>query len=548
MSHLKALFAFSLSTLLPAQFLHLTTTHDGSKLAFSSSLSLKSATRNDYQKIFEISSSGLLRTLRDVTPVILYPGDRAPSNFPILTKPEYDSSGAILAFTGTRWCIGGSGCIGVELNQGNVVWLDGSREAPYSGTVRISANGKWAVYANPTSLASPYRFYRVNLETGWSEFSATGLHGAAGAGRRVIANDGTVLSVPGGRTLVVRRPGQPDDTILLTSFGTSYVTISNNASFAIAQTADQHPYLWLIDLYTREQIPFLWAAEGVSQPALSDDGMILLFLSAANFAGTNDSLAVQVWTMDMITGRLRQWTAEPPGISEATISGDGLIVWATTKDGRLVRVDGLSGVTETFLQQAPQVNTPESIAWSPGSRYRFEGAGLNSVSLSWQGLTVPIVNRGVDFLDFIVPWEASTGAGAFEIDLPDSPFQPLRIQGEMRAVAPQFIKTGGFIHALRQDLSPLTVANPARSGETVILLMRGLGPVDSQGRTLQPTTAFAAAFPSIDVVSSEVDPGTPGTYRLAIRLPAVTEGPLTIFVRGPSDEFASDSGLLPVEP
>jgi len=547
MPHLKALFAFSLSALLPAQFLHLATTRDGSKVALSSALSLKSATRNDHQKIFEISSSGFLRTLRDISPIVLYPGDRAPSNFPVLTKPEYDSAGSILAFTGTRWCIGGSGCIGVELNQGAVVWLDGSREAPYSGTVRISANGKWAVYANPTSLASPYRFYRVNLETGWSEFSASGLSGAAGVGRRVVANDGTVLSVPGGRTLVVRRPGQPDDTIPL-SFSTSFVTISNDASFAIAQSSDEHPYLWLIDLHTREQIPFLWAAEGVTQPALGDDGMTLLFLSGANFAGTNHSLAVQVWTMDMLTGRLRQWTAEPAGISEATISGDGLIAWATTKDGRLVRVDGLSGVTETFLQQAPQVNTPESTAWAPGSRYRFEGAGLNSVSLTWQGLPVPIVNRGVDFLDFIVPWESSTGSGAFEIDVPDSPFQPLRIQGEMRTVAPQFIKTGGFIHALRQDLSPLTLANPARSGETVILLMRGLGPVDSQGRTLQTSTIFASAFPSVEIVSSEVDPGTPGTYRLAIRLPAVTEGPLTVFVREPAGEYASDSGLLPVEP
>ncbi|HNY40567.1 MAG TPA: hypothetical protein PKJ41_09235 [Bryobacteraceae bacterium] len=547
MSQLKALFAFSITTLLPAQFLQLGTTRDGSKVAFSSSLSLKSSTRNDNQKIYELSAAGLLRTLRDVSPVILYPGDRAPSNFPILTKPEYDSAGSILAFTGTRWCIGGSGCIGVELTQGTVVWLDGSREAPHSGTVRISANGKWAVYANPTSLVSPYRFYRVNLETGWNEFSATGLSGAATAGRRVVANDGTVVSVPGARTLTVRKPGQRDATIPL-SFSTSFVTISNDASFAIAQTTEEHPYFWLVDLYTQQQIPFLWAAEGVSQPALSDDGMTLLFLSAANFAGTNDSLAVQVWTMDMITGHLRQWTTEPFGISEATISGDGLIVWATTRDGRLVRVDGLSGITEPFLQSSPQVNAAEYTTWAPGSRYRFEGAGLNSVSLSWQGLAVPIVNQAAESLEFIVPWEAATGSGAFEIDVADSPFQPLRITGEMRAVAPQFIKTAGFIHALRQDLSPLTVATPARPGETVTLLMRGLGPVDSQGRTLQPSTVFSSAFPSIEIVSSEVDLGTPGTYRLAIRVPAITEGPLTLFVRGPGDENAADSGLLPVEP
>jgi hypothetical protein len=81
-----------------------------------------------------------------------------------------------------------------------------------------------------------------------------------------------------------------------------------------------------------------------------------------------------------------------------------------------------------------------------------------------------------------------------------------------------------------------------------MLLMRGLGPVDSQGRTLQPSAVFSSAFPSIEIVSSEVDLGTPGTYRLAIRVPAITEGPLTLFVRGPGGDSADDSGLLPVEP
>jgi uncharacterized protein (TIGR03437 family) len=547
MQPLKALFAFSLSALLPAQFLDLATTRDGSKVAFASKLSLKSSSRNDYPKIFELSASGFLHALRDTPPVILYPGDRSPSNFPTLSRPEYDSTGALLAFTGDRWCIGGSGCVGVERTQGSVLWLDGSREAPSSGTARISANGRWAVYFNPTSLASPYRFHRVDLQTGSSELAATGLTGVAGTGRRVIANDGTVISAPGSSTLVVRKPGQPDVSIPL-PFKTAFVTISNDASFAIAQSTDEHPVIWLIDLYTHGTLPFLWAREGVSQPALSDDGATLLFLSGANFAATNDSLAVQIWTMDLITGRLRQWTTEPLGIAEATISGNGLVVWATTRDGRLIRVDGLSGLSETLLNQAPQAATPESTTWSPGSRYRLDGAALNSATLSWQGLSVPIVSQAADFVEFIFPWESTLGAGALELEIPDSPFQSLRLDGEMRAVAPRFIKTGAFIHALRQDFSPLTVSNPARPGETVMLLMRGLGPVDSQGRTLQPSTVFSSAFPSIEIVSSEVDLGTPGTYRLAIRVPAITEGPINLFVRAPGGDSADDSGLLPVEP
>ncbi len=547
MSYLRLLAALACAPLLSAQYQDLSTARNGTRVAFSSRLSLIGEERNDQPKLFEIDAAGQLKTLRSITPVILYPGDRAPSNFPSLTKPEYSSAGSMMAFTGGRWCIGGSGCIGVETTQGNVLWLDGSREAPYSGTARISANGRWAVYYNPTSLASPYRFYRVDFETGWSEFSANGLHGTAGTGRRVIANDGTVLDSIGMRTLVMRKPRMPDAVIPL-GFSTSFVTISNDASFAIAQSADANPVMWLIDLYTHQTVQFLWAYEGVTQPALSDDGMTLLFLSGANWAATNDSLAVQVWTMDMMTGGLRQWTHEPSGIAEATISGDGLVAWAATKDGRLIRVDGLSGETQVLLNSAPQASSPESAVWAPGSRYRLDGGGLGGVNLRWQGTDLPVILAADDYIEFMIPWEAALGSGNLEIEQPGSPFQPQQIAGETKAVAPRFIKSNEFIHGLREDGSPLTVANPAAPGEVVMLLMRGLGPLDAQGRTLQTVAVSANEWPSIEVVASTSDPGTPGTYRLSVRIPAGAQGQLNVFVRAPGEEYPNESGWIPVEP
>lgn len=546
MSHVRLLAALACAGLLSAQYKDLSTGRNGMKAAFSSRLSLAGGERNDQPKLFEIDATGRLTTLRSMLPVMLYPGDRAPSNFPSLTRPEYNSAGTMLAFTGGRWCIGGSGCVGVETTQGSVLWLDGSREAPNSGTARISANGRWAVYYNPTSLASPYRFYRVDFETGWSEFSRTGLYGTAGVGRRVIANDGTVLDSIGMQTLVMRKPRMADVVIPL-GFNTSFVTISNDASFAIAQSSDVNPSMWLIDLYTHQTIPFLWAYEGVTQPALSDDGMTLLFLSGANWAATNDSLAVQVWTMDMMTGRLRQWTHEPSGIAEATISGDGLVAWAATKDGRLIRVDGLSGETQALLSSAPQASSPESTVWAPGSRYRLEGAGLGGMTLRWQGVDLPVILAADDDIEFTVPWEAALGQGKLEIEQPGSPFQPQQIQGEMKAVAPRFIKTNEFIHGLREDGSPLTVVNPAKPGEVIMLLMRGLGPLDAQGRTLQTVAVSATEFPSIEVVASTSDPGTPGTYRLSVRVPAAAQGQLNVFVRAPDEEAPNESGWIPVE-
>ncbi len=506
------------SVVLPAQYQQLTTDRHGTKVAFSSVLSLQGEQRNDQAKIFEVNAAGSLRTLRDEPQVVLTPGDRYPSNFPTLTKPEYSSDGTRLAFTGERWCIGGSGCVGVERVLGRVVWLDGSREAPTSGTARISANGRWAVYHNPTSLASPYRFYRVDFETGSTEFGRTGLSGTAGTGRRVVADDGTVLTTSGSRTLTIRKPGWPDVTTDL-SFSAAAVTISNDARFAIAQTADEHPMLWLIDLLTLQNTPIVLASEGVTQPALSDDGMTLMFLSGANWAARNNTLAVQVWTMDMITGRLSQWTTDQAGIAEATISGDGTTVWGVTVDGRLFGVVGSSGELRTYLGPAPQLAPQEAAVWAPGSRYRLEGSGLSGAKVRWQGMEMSMIRAEGNSVEFIVPWAAALGPGKLEVEGADSPFQPYQLAGEMRSIAPLFIKTGEFIHGLRADGSPLTVGNPAVGGEVVTLLMAGLGAYDAQGRTLETVVVTADGPVTLEVTDSRVDPGTPGTYRLKVRIP-----------------------------
>jgi len=533
------------AVLLPAQYQHLTTDRHGSKVAFSSSLSLKSEQRNDQPKIFEVDAGGSLRTLRDEPAVVLTPGDRYPSNFPSLTRPEFSSDGSRLAYTGDRWCIGGSGCVGVERVLGRVVWLDGSREAPTSGMARISANGRWAVYYNPTSLVNPYKFYRMDFETGSTEFGRTGLSGTAGTGRRVVADDGTVLTTPGSRTLTIRKPGRPDVTTEL-SFSAAAVTISNDARFAIAQTADEHPMLWLVDLLTLQNMPIVLASEGVTQPALSDDGMTLMFLSGANWAARNNTLAVQVWTMDMITGRLSQWTTDQAGIAEATISGDGLVVWGVSKDGRLLRIDRISGETRTLLGPAPQVDSPESAARAPGSRYRLEGSGLAGARVRWQGAEMTMVRADGNAIEFLIPWGAALGPGAMEVESPDSPFQSVQLPGEMRRVAPLFIKTGEFIHGLRADGSPLTIGNPAVPGEVVTLQMVGLGAFDAQGKTLETVVVTAGDSTPLDILDSRVDADTPGTYRLKVRIPQQSGGPLLVGVRAPDREYPEESGWIPV--
>lgn len=535
---------FLLAGGLAAQYQDLTTDRHGWKAAFSSPLSLKGATRNDQPKILEVDAAGGLKTLRD-EPAAINPGDRAPVNFPVLTKPEFSADGRRMALSGERWCIGGSGCVGVERLLGRVVWLDGSRETTGSGVARISANGRWVVYANPTSIVNPYRFHRVDLEGGRSELDRTGIYGLPRAGRRAVADDGTVLTIPGGRQLTVKKPGHPDATAAL-PFNAASVTLSNDARFAVAETSDAVPMIWLVDLLTFESIPAVIAAEGAAQPALSDDGMTMLFLSGANWAANNDSLAVQVWTMDLSTGRLRQWSHEAAGVAEATISGDGMVVWAVSRDGRLLRIDGLTGETYTAIGAAAVLETPESAVWAPGSRYWLAGRGLKDANLRWLGTELSVVQSEDAWVEFIIPWNVGSGSGVLEVDRAGSPFQPFQLAGEMRPVAPRFIKTDEFIHGLRADGSPLTPGNPAAAGEEVTLLLRGLGPCDAAGRTLaQVEVVWRSSLP-VAVLDSTSDPATPGTYLLKVRIPAEASGPTLVSVKETGREYAEESGWLAV--
>lgn len=95
---------------------------------------------------------------------------------------------------------------------------------------------------------------------------------------------------------------------------------------------------------------------------------------------------------------------------------------------------------------------------------------------------------------------------------------------------PEIVTTSGGPVVFHTDFSPVSVANPARAGETLIATAAGLGPVT-------PPLDPGEPFPSnpLAVVNSPVEvtvngntadvlnqvgwPGTADTYRLDIRVP-----------------------------
>src|SRR5690242_11170646 len=233
-----------------AQFTQVTTDRQGSRAVFVTPLTLTGEDPNDQPKLIEATAAGQLRTILSVKPDI-QPFDRYPRNFPILSGPELSSDGATLAWTGSRNCIGGSGCVAVERNAGSILQPGG--EIRNAGRVRISANGEWAVFSGVTSLVSPWRTMRMNLRTRETDqtIESFTLNGA-----RVIANDGTFVAPTFGPALTVRRPGRPPATVPTWQELTN-VTISSDARFAVGQTTDPAPALLAVELATGYQTPLV---------------------------------------------------------------------------------------------------------------------------------------------------------------------------------------------------------------------------------------------------------------------------------------------------
>jgi uncharacterized protein (TIGR03437 family) len=278
-----------------------------------------------------------------------------------------------------------------------------------------------------------------------------------------------------------------------------------------------------------------------------------MFLSGANWEDRNGTLAVQVWTIDLPTGILRQWTTEPSGIGEAAISGDGQTVIAATIDGRLLRIDGPT-LHVVELARAAEASTAISGPVARLSRYELTGTGLGRVNLTFKGQPVQIFSQSPTLIEFIFPATAELGGGPLELSVEGSPFQPQSITVELKEAYPEFIVESARVTGLRADGSPISDANPVQPGEIITLRMRGLGPIDSSGKVttqleLVDGSAATVTFPPIEIISATSDPAAPGLYLLKARVPnrTYTQSPVYWYIRVSGDEYFRSMGFVPVQ-
>jgi uncharacterized protein (TIGR03437 family) len=246
--------------------------------------------------------------------------------------------------------------------------------------------------------------------------------------------------------------------------------------------------LRLFDLQTHEDDLVL---EGMADPAdtshefgfaaMTDDATRLLL-----FRGS------QAWVVQSDGSGLRQLTNDPAGIADATMSGNGKVVYATTLAGRLLEINAdtgdqveLVGRTPYFLAYQGQDLTPGT----PGTVYLSglpdvmasasypPGMSLANTTVTVAGQAAPVLNVTPDHIDFLVPWNVVSSSDlapvltslAVGVSGESTPFDIPQI----RVVFEYYPTVAGIAH---QDWSgPVTDTSPAHAGEILHFFMVGLG-------------------------------------------------------------------------
>jgi len=543
-----------------AQFHGLSTTEDGSVLYFSSAARQRGSQQYAWDKLFAVDGSGVrLVAQREQGEVYGW----TVTNFYALQSPEVSADGSVLAFTGWRHCGGGSGCLPIERHQARVLGLPEQPDFRALGAITISPNGRYGVLYWTNSMLPPYHVRWVDFATN-TTIDIDPYPPAATRRwslpdryvRRRVANDGSVLVSSSTYPFETGLGLWSKDGVipLHTSCSAAAAMISMDAARIVYETSEQPARLIRYEL-ANQQERVLAEAPGPLQFSVTGNAVDVLYLAPAGsvrqaFLVRGDAPAVQI-------------TDEPSGITEAVIAGNGLVAWAVTGDGRILKIDLNSGAAVEFIARTPIVTSVDhgSASWAkggaPGSLMRVAGSALaasvavasfplpdelGGVQVKLDGQRLPVYYVSPTDIRFQLPWELPPSDYHFELDVEDtSEFltgpDTLRIQQEFPRfyAAPQ--AAGGYsplvlaIHTFFDAI--ITKENPAWPGEIIHVYAAGLGPVEPPAPTGRPSPLIPLSWVAgpltceirdgetkpVEIFFAGLAPGMVGIYQLSVRLP-----------------------------
>ncbi len=309
--------------------------------------------------------------------------------------------------------------------------------------------------------------------------------------------------------------------------------------FASKWDYPHHAYsrLRVVNLSSRNIETLIEGFADFYQPLLSHDGRRVLFLSNSRFDESWQPGPPQAHVIGIDGAGRRALTSEPTGIASAILSGDGRVVYALAKSGRLLRIDVESGGQTELLPPSIQVISITSAV--AGSRVEMETSAENvRATLDGQRLQLESVSPGS--FHFFMPFDLAGKDVHMQVesDLPEGPFEQVLFDKDLSVIpiiGPRVydlpIEYGGRgAYGMRFSLAYddpfatlITPDTPAWLGSVVHVLATGLGPIDpANGQLLvEPDCSWAqttALVPIRPLYVGALD-GSPGVYRLSFRLP-----------------------------
>jgi len=536
------------------QFQDLATTDDGAHLYFSSSLRLRGAALPPHLKIFRYLDSHFeLFDQRNFEPI---PGFNK-TDFYQLVRPSVSGGSTVVAFTAVADCYGGSACVFFERYQGNVRQAFTDRIIQFPGNARVSRNGRYILQFGGTGYQAGN--WLNDLSTGAARQIQGGFVLSASA-RQPLASNGAVLlsdSLSDKRQLLLWRQDGVQKLPNSEAIPVEAV-IDDRAAIVVYESAgfNTERKLLLIDVASGRETRLALGPRPDSQdqsfqpwfrPMLSNDGRWLLYTGLDETSGVK-----QVFLARTDGSGRQQLTREPEDISEAILSGNGNLVYAVSRLGRLLRISVSSGQTAELIPRTPSVaylagaQVRGSLNWLFGTALADSTAvaqpplpaELAQVQVKLNDRPLPLLLVSPQEIRYQIPWDAAIGLeNSLELISGNSPFENVPLRPRFEDNAPAFIRLSqpNAIAAHQNFEGLVTPESPARPGEIIHFYMTGLGSVDPPVPTgwpappgplsfvLTPPRCFfydPQGYLDSEVLFAGLAPGYYGIYQLSLRLPA----------------------------
>ncbi len=371
--------------------------------------------------------------------------------------PKTNDNGDLRGYTFYRhgMCFPIGGCSRTTF-EGVVRHARDGWEVRHEGRLGLSREGRWAVFAGAN-----FGTVWVDLWTGESTVLSERELGVGS-----VADDGSIAA-PGENEVVVYGPGREPRRVAL-PFTPRDASIDRTGTMAAVFGENT---LARVDLDSGVvEVLAVW--DNVMIEDVGPRGGVVLFSQWGVFYTVREAGVAPV--------RLGE---EGQQIEGAALLGDGAEVMAKTLDGvARYAVDG--GAGRLVIVGATGFVAPVEVA-APGQWLRRTGWGTVAAEMTWSGRKVEPLQRAHGELQWVVPEETALGAAVWEVGQPGSPFAPYREEVEVQLAAPTFLvnadlgQSPGTLENMPivrhvEDGSPVTWMNPARSGESIEVLMTGL--------------------------------------------------------------------------